>query len=158
MKFQFEYLQPKVEAIQIIECYETLGYTPYFDSESSPEEQQIFDDSDYVTLFLKKDCCDTLPLYLPKDAFGKKIKYYDWMLREEFEKLCEQNEDYKYIDLVLLKSKDEFHRRDSMQQFKVIGNVKNFAIGYYDGTSWCNSDEFDAEPCKYVKLIKCEEQ
>lgn len=153
MKFKFETLAPSEKAIKIIEAYEELGFTVYL---PFSEDTQWKDDTDYIT-FNTTHNGDSYSVYfkLPKTEFKEKLTYYDWMPREKFEELCEQNRDYKYIDVVLTKSIDGFHYRDSIQQFKVLRNSRSFVLGYYGDGAWWNCGEYlDVEPFKYVKIIK----
>lgn len=159
MKFKFEILKPSEKAIKIIEAYEELGFTVCL---QFSEDTQWKDDTDYIsfnTIHKGDRHTDSVYFKLPKTEFKEKITYYDWMSREKFEKLCEQNRDYKYVDVVLTKLIDEFHYRGSIQQFKVCASARSFVLGYYDGGTWWNcGDYLDVEPFKYVKIIKYENE
>ena len=161
MQFKFEILKPSEKAIKIIEAYEELGFAVCL---QFSEDTQWKDDTDYITFNTIHKGGDgrsySVYFKLPKTEFEEKITYYDWMSREKFEKLCKQNRDYKYVDVVLTKSIDGFHYRGSIQQFKVLNSARSFVLGYYcDGAWWrLPGDRLDVEPFKYVKIIKYENE
>lgn len=160
MKFQFEYLQPKTEAIQIIECYENLGYKPCFNTGSFSEEGQWSNDQDAITIFLTQRGHDTLTLYLPKSFFENRIEYKDWMPREHFEKLCKQDKAYRCIECVLVTDIDRFESFAKNSKSMVCTNPYALRIGSFgiDDRWWSYGDLADMSKYKYVKLIKYEQE
>ena len=160
MKFKFEYLQPKTEAVQIIECYETLGYEPCLNTENFSEEVQWSDDTEVITIFLTHHDNDTLVLHLPKLFFEKRIEYKDWMPREDFEKLCKQNKAYCCAECVLVIDMNNFESLAENSKSIVCTNPYVLRIGRYGGDSqwWSYGDLVDMSKYKYVKLIKYEKE
>lgn len=160
MKFKFEHLQPKTEAVQIIECYETLGYTPCFNTVEFSEEVQWSDDTEVITTFLTHSENDTLTLHLPKLWFEKRIKYKDWMSREDFEKLCKQDKAYCCAECVLAIDMNNFEFLAKNSKSVVCTNPYVLRIGRFgtDNRWWSYGDLADMSKYKYVKLIKRERE
>lgn len=160
MKFQFEYLQPKTEAIQIIECYEKLGYKPCAMTENFSEEKQWSDDSEVITLFLEQCGHGSIVLHLPKVLFEIRIEYKDWMPREHFEKLCKQDKAYRCAECVLVTDIDRFESLAKNSKSMICSNPYVLRIGCYgeDDRWWSYGDLADMSKYKYVKLIKCEKE
>lgn len=160
MKFKFEYLQPKTEAVQIIECYETLGYTPCFNTVGFSEVAQWSDNTDIITMYLTHHENDTLTLHLPKLWFEKRIKYKDWMPREDFEKLCKQDKSYSCAECVLAVDMNNFGSLAKNSKSMVCTNPYVLRIGRFgvDNQWWSYGDLADMSRYKYVKLIKYDQE
>lgn len=144
MQFKFEILTPSEKAIKIIETYEDIGYTVCL---QISENAQWNDDTDYIgfSTIIKGKYDDSMFFTLPKTEFEEKATYYDWMPREEFEKLCEQDERYRWKACIL-------------SCIKVTPNISlsNLAVGcvdYHGG--WCSTSggSLFAVPFKFVKLV-----
>lgn len=157
MKFKFELLEPSKNVVGIFEAYENMGYkvTPIF-----AERDQWEDDSLYISFSVENDD-ECVPISLPKTEFMKKIVYYDWMPREEFEELCKQDASYYCSDCVLATKLYVFMHKPNGCDFKVSKDLCSLALGFFNReNAWkFNGGVFsDASKFKYVKIIKREQE
>lgn len=157
MKFKFEFLEPSKNVVGIFEAYENTG------CEVKPlltERDQWEDTSTHMAFFVNNGDSH-ISVLIPKTEFKKKIVYYDWMPREEFEKLCKQDASYYCSDCILVTDLHRFMYKPNGCDFKVSKDLYSLALGFFDReNAWkFNGGVYsEASKFKYVKLIKREQE
>lgn len=157
MKVKFEFLEPSKNVVGILEAYENMGYEV---NTLFAERNQWEDDSIYMSFLVGKGD-DWINVLIPKTEFKKKIVYYDWMPREEFEKLCKQDASYYFLDCILVTDLHRFMYKPNGCDFKVSKDLYSLALGFFDReNAWkFNGGVYSkASKFKYVKIIKREQE